>query len=138
MGSDNFNRRSWTHDSELTLAVLDQDRDRREPLDPAGLGDGARRFARDLRLTLLREHLDRSADDGLLDPMQAFAAVRDSARTLDAWHRGGRRGERPPGRLREHHPGRPTWWQRLLLTPGYRAAVDPDGRPPRMKVHGRH
>ena len=58
VGSDNFNRRSWTHDSELSSAVLDTTRDAREPRDPAGTGDGARVFARDLRLTLAREHLD--------------------------------------------------------------------------------
>ena len=51
VGSDNFNRRPWTHDAELS-ALLDETRDRREPLDPAGLGDGARVFARDLRLRL--------------------------------------------------------------------------------------
>ena len=49
VGSDNFNRRSWTHDSELSSAVLDTTLDDREPRDPGGSGDGARVFARDLR-----------------------------------------------------------------------------------------
>ena len=45
IGSDNLNRRSWTHDSEISCAVIDSTRDDREPLDPTGRGDGARRFA---------------------------------------------------------------------------------------------
>ena len=78
VGSDNFNRRSWTHDSELGLAVLDEARDERAPVDPGGLGDGARRFARDLRLALAREHLGRAADDvdDLLDPVQRVRGLR--------------------------------------------------------------
>ena len=109
VGSDNFNRRSWTHDSELSSAVLDTTRDPREPRDPAGTGDGARIFARDLRLTLAREHLDLPADgsedDDLLDPERFVRRSSPSATALDAWHEGGRKGPRPPGRLRAA-PGR--------------------------------
>ena len=105
VGSDNFNTRSWTHDSELTAAVLDSERDRRAPIDPGGLGDGARRFARELRLTLMREHLDLDDDDDLLDPVRAADTVRKSAAELDAWHDGGCQGPRPAGRLRSHPIG---------------------------------
>ncbi|HYT25665.1 MAG TPA: phospholipase D family protein, partial [Actinomycetota bacterium] len=99
VGSDNLNRRSWTHDAELAAAVLDEARDPREPADPAGLGDGARVFARDLRLRLWREHLGREPGDDadLLDPERGVEAWRHVAEALAAWHRGGRRGPRPPG-----------------------------------------
>lgn len=137
VGSDNFNRRSWTHDSELSSAVLDTTRDPREPRDPAGLGDGARTFARDLRLELAREHLDRapdgSEDDDLLDPGRFVAALDASAAALDAWHTGGRRGPRPPGRLRPHRAEQVPLLTRLWATPVYRLLDDPDGRPLRLR-----
>ncbi|MDG4786140.1 phospholipase D-like domain-containing protein [Micromonospora sp. WMMD1102] len=130
VGSDNFNRRSWTHDSELSCAVLDDTPDEREPRDPAGLGDGARRFPRDLRLALLREHLDRApGDDGdLLDPESAVDAVEAAANALRNWHAGGRQGPRPPGRLVPHETSRLPWYQRLWAVPAYRLVYDPDGR----------
>jgi len=137
VGSDNFNTRSWTHDSELTAAVLDSARDQRAPTDPGGLGDGARRFARELRLTLMREHLDLDEDGDLLDPAQAADTVRKSAAELDAWHDGGCRGPRPAGRLRSHPigkggklPARHRW----LTAPIYRSFLDPDGRPLDMRM----
>jgi len=140
VASANLNVRSWTHDSELAVAVLDDERDPRTPADPGGLGDGARRFARGLRLQLMREHLDLPdlADAALLDPDEAAAEVRDSAAALEAWHRSGRRGPRPPGRLRPHDIGRsaepPSAWHRWLTGPAYRVFLDPDGRPLGMRL----
>jgi phosphatidylserine/phosphatidylglycerophosphate/cardiolipin synthase-like enzyme len=138
VGSDNFNRRSWTHDSELSNAVLDTARDPREPKDPGGMGDGARAFARNLRLELAREHLERAPDgtedDDLLDPSRFVAALEASARALDAWHAGGRRGDRPSGRIRPHHAERVPTATRLWATPVYRVLDDPDGRPVRLRL----
>jgi phosphatidylserine/phosphatidylglycerophosphate/cardiolipin synthase-like enzyme len=135
VGSDNVNRRSWTHDSELSCAVIDDAADEREPRTVDRFGDGARRFARELRLQLAREHLDRpDGDDAdLIDPTAAFRAFADSAAQLQRWHDGGRSGPRPPGRLRPYVP--PDLSRRTLAwaTPLYRTVYDPDGRPLRMR-----
>ncbi|UOY00093.1 phospholipase D-like domain-containing protein [Blastococcus sp. PRF04-17] len=141
IGSDNFNRRSWTHDSELSTAVLDSTHDPREPHDPAGTGDCARTFARDLRLALAREHLDLapdgSQDDLLIDPVAFVETIESRAAALAEWHAGGRRGERPPGRLRPHRPEKLSRLTRLWATPVYRLLVDPDGRPLRLRLQRR-
>ena len=139
VGSDNLNRRSWTHDSELSIAVLDEERDPREPIDLAGTGDGARVFARDLRLQLWAEHLDRGPDDldDLLEPVEAFAAFARQADALEAWYDGGCSGPRPPGRIRRHHPHHVTAVQRTWALPLYRLVYDPDGRSWRDRLRRR-
>ena len=133
LGSDNMNRRSWTHDSELSIAVLDEVEDGRDPRDPAGLGDGARKFARDLRLRLWREHLGAASDDGLVDMLGGFERWREEADALDAWHANGERGPRPVGRVRHHRPRPVPAWQRSWAWPLYRTIVDPDGRPRELR-----
>jgi phosphatidylserine/phosphatidylglycerophosphate/cardiolipin synthase-like enzyme len=129
-GSDNFSRRSWTHDSELSAVVLDET------------------YARDLRLTLAAEHLDRLSDvgsDGLeetmgdcLDPSGMFEAYAEHAARLDAWHAAGRTGERPPGRLRTLPLPPLTSRQRRWAAVPLDLIHDPDGRPRALRKADRY
>jgi phosphatidylserine/phosphatidylglycerophosphate/cardiolipin synthase-like enzyme len=132
VGSDNINRRSWTHDSELSCAVIDDQLDDREPRVIDRYEDGARRFARDLRLQLSREHLDRAPDDDhddLADPRTAFAEFARHAHALQDWTDNGQVGARPPGRLRPYRTPRLSRRTLAWATPLYRVIYDPDGRP---------
>ncbi len=71
-----------------------------------------------------------SANAGILDdPVAWSAAYRDAAAALDAWYASGRRGPRPPGRLRVYRPEPLSWASRLWAEPMYRWVYDPDGRP---------
>ena len=135
VGSDNLNRRSWTHDSEVSCAMVDARRDERAPVDPAGRGEHARPLARDVRLSLAAEHLGRAADDvaDLVDPDGWFDTMRDAAHALDAWHAGGRRGPRPPGHLRVHPVERVRGIRRIGHRVAHRLLLDPDGRPPALR-----
>ena len=137
VGSDNINLRSWTHDSELSCTVLDTTHDSREPRDPAGLGDMARAFARDLRLELWKEHLGTDSDEGLVDPVAGFRRWRVAADALDSWHASGGRGPRPPGRIRHHDPGHNSAVAERWAVPVYKYLLDPDGRPKALRGSGR-
>ena len=122
VGSDNLNLRSWTYDSELACAVLDADE----------------RFARQLRITLASEHLERAEGDhaDLVDAESAFEAFAESAAALDAWHDGGRHGPRPPGRLRAYRIAEMSRWTRTWAGLLYRLVYDPDGRPRYLRRGG--
>jgi phosphatidylserine/phosphatidylglycerophosphate/cardiolipin synthase-like enzyme len=138
IGSDNMNRRSWTHDSELSCAVIDDTIDERSPKDPAGLGDLARAFPRDLRLQLWREHLgDDMPEERALDLEEGFRLWKERAGALHRWHAGGRKGPRPPGQARPHDPGRVKWWAAWWAYPIFKLAVDPDGRPLSLRRRNR-
>jgi phosphatidylserine/phosphatidylglycerophosphate/cardiolipin synthase-like enzyme len=100
-GSDNLNLRSWTHDSEVTCAVV----------DPQG------RLPREFRATLWAEHLGLPLDDPRL---------LDLDHATELWARS---AEQPGARLRPHvlTPVRRAF--RLWADPAYRILFDPDGRP---------
>lgn len=139
VGSDNLNRRSCTHDSELSCAVIDDELDGRQPLDPGGLGDGSRRFARNLRLTLWAEHLGRSPDDAeLLDIANSGRIWEQAAGDLERWEAGVARGSRPSSRIRTHViepvPRGRQRWAKLA----YRLIFDPDGRPLMLRIRNRY
>jgi phosphatidylserine/phosphatidylglycerophosphate/cardiolipin synthase-like enzyme len=138
VGSDNVNRRSWTHDSELSCAVVDTEAVEREPFVIDRFGDGARKFARELRLELGREHLDRAPGDDadLLDPASAFQCFAETAAALQSWHDSGKVGPRPPGRLRPYSTPHLSRSTRAWATPLYRAFLDPDGRPANLRRAG--
>jgi phosphatidylserine/phosphatidylglycerophosphate/cardiolipin synthase-like enzyme len=144
VGSDNFNRRSWTHDSELSAVVVDR--------STYGDDEGEHgAYARRLRLALAAEHLDRPFDPEVdasdeasllavmadcVDPLDMFEAYAATARALDAWHDGGRRGPRPPGRLRSMQPPELSLLTQALALPPYLLLHDPDGRPRPLRRKG--
>lgn len=135
IGSDNFNRRSWTHDSELTCAIMDET----PGSGPAGQEAAARgqsRVAARLRATLADEHLGGHEGADSDSPAKMFEAFRLAAARLDEWHAGGGRGVRPPGRLRGYPDPRLSAWTRTWARVAYNVIYDPDGRPRAMRRAG--
>jgi phosphatidylserine/phosphatidylglycerophosphate/cardiolipin synthase-like enzyme len=133
-GSDNFNRRSWTNDSELTCAVLDATADNGETPGTDSGHDASRPLAHGLRLQLWAEHLGLDQDDPrLLDPAAGLKLWNTTADALDQWHETGHRSPRPTGHVRHHTPEPVSSRQRLWAVPMSRLVVDPDGRPRRLR-----
>jgi phosphatidylserine/phosphatidylglycerophosphate/cardiolipin synthase-like enzyme len=135
VGSDNLNRRSWTHDSELSCAVIDSQPDDRIPLDPGGLGDGSRKFARELRLSLWAEHLARSPDDpALLNLSHSSDLWRRTAKELEDWRGSPDEENRPASRIRPHLVDPVSSGSRRWAGLVYRLIFDPDGRPLKLRL----
>lgn len=133
-GSDNFNRRSWTTDSELTCAVLDTTAENSGQPGTGGGHGASRPLARALRLQLWAEHLGMDKDDPrLLDPAAGLKLWNAAADALGNWHEAGSRSARPAGQVRHHVPEPVPPLQRLWADPLSRLVVDPDGRPRGMR-----
>ncbi|MDZ5622505.1 phospholipase D family protein [Nocardioides sp. HM23] len=105
IGSDNLNLRSWTHDSELTCAIVDPDGE----------------LPRSVRASLWAEHLGLRDDDPRLT---------DLAGAMDLWN--GQVGA-PGSRIRPHVPSVLPARTRLWARAAYRTLYDPDGRPRKLR-----
>ena len=105
IGSDNLNRRSWTHDSEITCAVV----------DPRGV------LPRHVRTSLWAEHLVIPQEE---------ARMSDLSGALALWTE---REHAPESRIRRHVPPPVSASTRRWARPAYLAVYDPDGRPRRLR-----
>ena len=126
VGSDNLNIRSWTNDSELSCAVIDERARRARAARPRRPRRRRPRLARDTRLRLWREHLGRDdGDDGdLVDPVAGIEVLRRSAAALDAW-------QRPPHRTAAARPAAPHRPVRAVVGEVVGPAAAPHARRPR-------
>ena len=125
VGSDNFNRRSWSSDSEIACAVQDC----RDGTSDGGVPRDA--FALRLRRELVGEHVGLEADDVPDDPDEVWDLMAASADRLDSWYAAGR-----PARGRRHVPrpkaplrGTAVRWRRRSGAASGQAGVErPAGR----------
>ena len=153
VGSDNFNRRSWSSDSEVSVAVQDA------RIAEGGVAAPRDAFALRLRRELVGEHLGVDPDEVPDDPDEIWDLMGAAADALDAYYGDGEPGRgrvhvprpraplkgtavrwrrraraaagtpgvaRPPGRLRRIGPPELSRWQTLWAERAY-AVVDPDG-----------
>jgi phosphatidylserine/phosphatidylglycerophosphate/cardiolipin synthase-like enzyme len=126
-GSDNFNLRSWTMDSELTCAVMETS------AGDESAGQSPSRLARDLRAQLWAEHLGLEQDDPRLADDTGLTLWNATADALEQWHAGDGTAPRPAGAVRRHAVERVSRMQRLWAVPLNRLLLDPDARPRRLR-----
>ncbi len=134
VGSDNFNRRSWSSDSELACAVQDTRTTKGDAQAPCEA------FAPRLRRELVAEHLGIPHQEVPHDAVALWDAMADAAAALDAWYDAEHSDDgvphvpRPPGWLRRLRTPELTRLQELWGRVAYQGA-DPDGtigRPDRI------
>jgi phosphatidylserine/phosphatidylglycerophosphate/cardiolipin synthase-like enzyme len=127
IGSDNLNRRSWSHDSEISCTIVEPD----APADTATL-------AATTRIRLAAEHLELDDPHTVLDPITWFESFSGAAAASQAWTHSGRIGPRPPGRVRVHAPDDIGHIPHFVLRAAHNLVLDPDGRPGALRRADRH
>jgi phosphatidylserine/phosphatidylglycerophosphate/cardiolipin synthase-like enzyme len=125
VGSDNFNRRSWSSDTEVACAVQDtrvEDRAGSAPRDA---------FALRLRRELVGEHVGLDPDDVPDDHDALWDLMASRATALDEWYTA---GSRPRGRRHVPRPKAPLkgtsvrWRRRSGAWQGAAGVERPPGR----------
>jgi hypothetical protein len=73
-----------------------------------------------------------------VDPAGMYDAYAEAADRLEAWHRGGREGDRPTGRLRPIPLPPLTKLTRAWAKVPLNLVHDPDGRPRKLRSENRY
>jgi phosphatidylserine/phosphatidylglycerophosphate/cardiolipin synthase-like enzyme len=127
IGSDNLNRRSWSHDSEISCTIVEPEPDGQTTT-----------LAATTRMRLAAEHLGLDDPGAVLDPVAWFEAFSSTAAAAQAWVHHGRVGPRPRGRVRVHAPDDVGHLPHFLLRAAHSLVLDPDGRPSALRRADRY
>ncbi len=123
VGSDNLNLRSWTHDSELSCAIVDDAG--QVPARPAPGNCAASTWTG-----------TRATTPTCATPRPWRRRSRPRPRPWTPGTPGAGRATRPPGRLRTYQPPSVPAWARLPASALYKWICDPDGRPAALRRAG--